>query len=502
VVLAWAVVSLLTSLPYLRAALAPPAGTVFLGYFYSIEDMLNYGSYVQQAEDGAFVFRNKLVPEPHPPALVNLEWWVVGRLSRLLGRQPSLAYRVFGLAMGLLFVWLADRWLVRAGLPAANRLAALLLVCLGGGLGGVLFKMLGPPAWRSLDLTTGLFPVIELMVNAHFVAGTALLMAALLALATARTWKGALLGIAIGNALGLVRPYDMVLLVVVRVLAVALSAPPREWLRRALPLAGLFPAAAYNYWVFYRSDAFRVLSAYEYAVPPLSALALGAGPAALLAATWLLHRPQAEPERTAALHLAAWAVAGPLVFALGGVSYTLQFICGYGFPLLALGALGLARYARAATLLAAAVFSATGLIALSLLLEDNPRWYVPRERKGAAVALRPFCRPGDVALSPPDVGLFVNAYAACSAFVAHPVMRDYARRQDEARAFYVSATPAWRAAFLERECLAFLALPADAGEVPAGWLGEATPYRRLASGSPGGALTLYARRPARGTCRP
>jgi hypothetical protein len=118
------------------------------------------------------------------------------------------------------------------------------------------------------------------------------------------------------------------------------------------------------------------------------------------------------------------------------------------------------------------------------------------------VALRPFCVPGDVVLSPPDVGLFVNAYAACSAFVAHPVMKDYARRQDEARAFYVSATPEWRAAFLERECLAFLALPGDAGEVPADWLGANTPYRRVAGVSPAGSLTLYARRPAPGTCRP
>jgi hypothetical protein len=50
----------------LRAGLAPPRDTVFVGTFYYVDDFYNYLSYVEQAERGAFVFRNKLAPEFRP----------------------------------------------------------------------------------------------------------------------------------------------------------------------------------------------------------------------------------------------------------------------------------------------------------------------------------------------------------------------------------------------------------------------------------------------------
>jgi hypothetical protein len=186
VLLAWLLLTVVTSVPHLVKALAPPPGQTFAGVFLSWQDCYNYLGFVRQAESGDFLFRNRVLGAPHAPVLVNLEWWAAGRLSALLGRSPLLAFRLLGLLASLALLGLADRWLRAAGLPATHRFAALLLIGFGGGLGGLRFELLGPPAWRSLDLVAGLYPFIEMVANPHFVTGTALLAGALLAFASDR----------------------------------------------------------------------------------------------------------------------------------------------------------------------------------------------------------------------------------------------------------------------------------------------------------------------------
>jgi hypothetical protein len=207
-----------------RAWLAPPKGTAFVGTFYYVDDFYNYLGYVEQAERGSLLLRNKLADPALPPSLLNLEWLTVGRLSSLLGGRPLLAYRVFGLLALAALVLGIDRWLARSGLPAERRLAGLLLVATGGGLGGLLLALGVLPGERALDVRTGAFPFVESLANPHFVAGTALLLAALGAYAGGR---GALAA-ALGTVLGLVRPYDAALLAGVEGLAVLRGAPPRE----------------------------------------------------------------------------------------------------------------------------------------------------------------------------------------------------------------------------------------------------------------------------------
>src|SRR5687768_3113098 len=95
--------ALVTAL-YTRASIAPPPGHAFVGFFWFDDDHYNYLSFVQQAESGAALFHNKLLLEDHPRALFNLEWWVVGVVSRLLGGHPLVAYRLFGVAALLALV--------------------------------------------------------------------------------------------------------------------------------------------------------------------------------------------------------------------------------------------------------------------------------------------------------------------------------------------------------------------------------------------------------------
>jgi hypothetical protein len=489
---AWLVLSALANWPYLKAATDVPPGRAFVGFFYYIDDSYNYLSYVQQAEDGAWVFRDKMAPGDQAAAVVNVEWWLVGRLSALLGRRPALAYRLFGLAIALALVVAVDASLAARGITAARRLPGLLLVFTGAGLGGLLLRA-GVPGGRCLDLTTGLFPFVETLANPHFATGTLLLLLALLAFARGRP----VAGIAWGTVLGLVRPYEVGLLVAARGLGVALTERPARWPRALLPLLGLAPVFAYNYWVFLREARRATFASATYASPPLLDFLPALGPAILLAA-WVWRPAPGPPSRVTELHLAAWAATVLFIVAARPVPFYLQFIVGVGLPILALAAAGLASRALAWSWVAAGAFCSTAVVALMLVGRANPRWHVPRERMDAALVLRPSCAPGDLALTPPDVGLYTAGLTACRVYVGHAAASGFAQRDEEARAFYGAAAPAWRTALLDRVGVTRLVLPGEAADPPEAWLGAGTPFRLIGrTGQGPGAIGVFARVPAR-----
>ena len=480
----------LAALPHLRAVVAPPRGQSYVGTFLSREDFYNYLGYVQQAEDGSWLFVNKLDTEAQRPVMLNLEWWLVGRLSALLGRRPLVAFWVLGLLATGALLAAANRWLRLAGLAEPWRARALLLIFLGGGLGGLRYQVLGPPAWRSLDLIAGLFPFIEIVANPHFVTATALLAWALLALQGASP-RAQLAGVALGTALGLSRPYDLVLLVGIRGLAVLLCEPRGLWLKRLSPLAGLLPVVAYLYWLFYRSGAFATFFSGYVSFPAID-LAVALGPAVLLVALVWRPRKWGSEGHAPEAHLAAWAAIGIFLLVVRPVGFYFQALVGIGLPLLALAALGLGRLRPVFTLTVAALMSTTSLVALHIFLGDQPRWYVPRENKLAALALRAVCRPGDVALSQPDIGLLALAYSPCKAYVSERHRPE--DREHEAAQFYGAGTPEWRAAFLERAAMVAIVLPGDPGERPTEWLGPETSVRKVATvGAFPRQLTVYSK---------
>lgn len=488
VVLAFLLVASVQVSLAVRAHLGAPRGTVFVGTFFYVDDFYNYLSYVEQAGRGAFLFRNKLAPPDLPPALLNLEWLGVGWLSALLGGAPLLAYRLAGLASLAGLVVLADRWLLRSGLPPERRLAALLLVFTGGGLGGLLFALGLLPGERALDVRTGAFPFVAALANPHFVLGTALLLAALSAYAAGRPWRGALLG----TVLGLVRPYDAALLAAIEGLALVAREPPRAWPRRLRPVVALAPVLAYDAWVLLARPGFRAFSSPRYAADSASPLdlAIALGPAVLLALS--AFRPGAGSEgETSARHLrlVLWALVAALLVAAHPVSFSLQLLVGAGLPLLLLGAVGLSRR-RAGLEAAVPLMATTAAVVTWLCAWPGPTRQVPAERWRVAEALRPLCRPGDVVLSPPDIGLYVSGLTPCWAFVSHGAAPEHEARAEAVRRFYGDASPEERRHLLDAARAAFVVLPP---RPPEGWLGGA-PYRPRAE-VPGlaGGLAVFAR---------
>jgi hypothetical protein len=480
VVLAFLLVAALTQLPHAAATLRPPPGQAYIGTFYYPDDVYNYMSYAQQAEDGALLFVNKVVEEKHRPALLNLEWLGVGLVSRALGGgQLFLAWRLLALAAAAAFLIAADLALRTAGLPATHRLPALLLVSTGAGFGGLLFSFAGRDLRRCYDLYAGLFPALELVANPHFVTGTALLLAALVCFARARATAGVLLG----SVLAVVRPYDLVLLVGIVTLGSLLAAPWRQALRPLLPLFGLLPAVLYLYWLFYRNPAFAFYAQTEYGFPALGDLAWALGPAALLGASAFFGKAAAADspyERRMRAHFVAWAGAALVVVLLRPVGFSLQFLVGVGFPLLALGALGLSHLRPALTLAAALALSSTLLVAVRFVSSPAPYWFTPRERMLLVDRLRAECRAGDRVFAPQDIGLFAFGTTRCRAFVSHAIAPTHAQRMAELEGFG-AATPEARAALLDAAGITLLVLPDDAGPAPLAWLAEPSPFRRVAT---------------------
>jgi hypothetical protein len=83
------------------------------------------------------------------------------------------------------------------------------------------------------------------------------------------------------------------------------------------------------------------------------------------------------------------------------------------------------------------------------------------------------CRPGDIVVAPEDIGLYAGGLTPCWPYVSHSAAPDHDARATEVRGFY-GATPAERAAFLERVCAAHVVLPAP---LPEGWLAPGTRFR-------------------------
>jgi hypothetical protein len=184
------------------------------------------------------------------------------------------------------------------------------------------------------------------------------------------------------------------------------------------------------------------------------------------------------------------------VVLLRPVHFSLQFLVGVGFPLLALGAFGLAQRTRRLTVLVAVLFATSQVAAFSFVLRPNPLWLVPRGDMDLVRELGPTCRPGDVLFAPASVGILAYGLTSCRAILSHAVDPDYERKSAELRAF-AGLPPAERAALLDRYRISHFLAPQDAGPRPVAWLGEGTPFRRCRVVSSGPTWSLY----IRGGCR-
>jgi hypothetical protein len=232
---------------------------------------------------------------------------------------------------------------------------------------------------------------------------------------------------------------------------------------------------------------------YAETVPSAGEWLVSLGPATLLALGSLL-RPRDTPRpgvRPHVLRLQLWVAIALLIVVLRPVSFSLQFGVGIGLPLLVLAAVGLVRW-RHALEVSVPLMATTAVVYASLCARPHLYTHPPAERPGVANALGAVCRPGEIVLAPPDIGLYVGGVTSCWPFVSHPAAPDYLARVAVVERFYASQSPpAERARWLEHACIKHLVLPTNVG---AEWLGSPSAYRpTLVVTGASGALAVWSR---------
>jgi hypothetical protein len=265
-----------TSLPYWLADHNAPNGYVFSGQVAYAPDQNMYFSFISQARDGAFLFKNKLtaISLNNEPVFLNLEYWLIGTVQRLSGLSENAVYQVWRL-LGI--IWLAFGFARLASVTLRSerrRLAAFALFFFTGGF-GFLFAFLGKMGLLPGDLLQagiidaryGMVPLQQLVTNPHFSLPHGLLLIAYaLFLEGERsnaTRKYVYSGLMFA-LIGLIRPYDLIppfIIFPAYTLAVdGLKFTWRTLWQRALPLIFILPVLVYNLWLFRYHDIFKYWS--------------------------------------------------------------------------------------------------------------------------------------------------------------------------------------------------------------------------------------------------
>jgi hypothetical protein len=477
VLVAFAVLAVVTTAPYLAAWRSPPAGAAFTGVFFYRDDFYQYTSFAEQAQHGAMVFRNKFDPRPHGPFVVNLEWWTAGVLGLVLGGPVAgfHALRIaalFGLVAGVAGL------LRRGGLTGSRHAWALALVLSGGGLGW-LRLWTGTPGWQVPDVAMGLYPFHQSLTNAHFVVGTTLLLWAVVFLLDARAGRrGRWPWVATAWLLGLSRPYDLVTFTLVAGGLCALDrgrpGGRRAGLRAALDLLWLGPVFAYYALLALGHPSFGGWGGQDVDLfPPVYQYAFALLPPAVLAVFFAARAPAGEAAPASVRRaLRVWALGLALLLVTVPSAPVRQTVTGLGTAVLLSAALEIPRRWLPGSTLALAPTSA---FLVWRVFHPWPDSFAPLDYYQATRALASSCTAGDVALAPTDLSLMIAGLTPCSVLLGHRTLSpDYERRLAEGNRFYYDpgAPAAWRRAWLDGLGARFVLLPAGGARL----LGEDAPF--------------------------
>jgi len=132
-------VVLLTSAPYLIDWWSTPSGHQFTWILPPYpEDSFGYRAWMQQAADGAWLFKIKYTALPHAPFLFNPFFLTCGRIGALLHANIGVVCLVIKAAGTTLLLALFYRYTDYLRLKPAAAVAAAILLGVSSGLGGLL----------------------------------------------------------------------------------------------------------------------------------------------------------------------------------------------------------------------------------------------------------------------------------------------------------------------------------------------------------------------------
>jgi hypothetical protein len=433
-----AAVFLIGEIPYAAGRAASPPEHRFCGLVSWPDDLNMYFSFARQAAAGHWLFENRLTHLPHGRVFFNPEFLAVGWLMRWCGLEGNAAFEIWR-AGGVLALVVGFMALCGAvAVPRGQRMLALLLFVLGGGVGW-LAVLLGIEGLR-LDLRMAFQPFAQMLLNPNFSLPHGLLLAFMAAFLLGERsgrigWYLAAGGIVLLEIL--IRPYDLLTLWIA-VPAFVLLAHPQTVsaaLLRLLPLLFTLPAAAYFFFLFRMHPVFRQWAS-QGQMEPVSITDQVAclGLMALIAA-WRLARSRALPLTVAERFLLAWLVAEIGIVHLWRVSTWLPFSPQVGLPvmapvvLLALPAFpaaawsGLALPARAALAALVAINSVSSGVLLrqraSIVTTQISYYHLPTAALEAFAWLRTQAGPEDVILADYIEGNRLGRFVSARVVLGH-----------------------------------------------------------------------------------
>lgn len=127
--------------PYWRAAMETPDGWTFVANLSVSPDYMQYRVWMRQTQLEGPVVRNVFTTEPNEAHLPVLVYWSIGAAAELTGMSPEWVYAYLGALVAVAFtvlLWLTILRFLGGGLAAAWTFAVIMV---GGGLGGYIMLM-------------------------------------------------------------------------------------------------------------------------------------------------------------------------------------------------------------------------------------------------------------------------------------------------------------------------------------------------------------------------
>lgn len=267
-------VLVITQIPFWFGFRWAPQGTVFDGLTGLVHDQNMYFSYIRQAAEGEWLFRNRLTHLEHDPALFNIEWLAVGRLMGWLGGTDSaadIAFAVWRVLGGCVLIggfwWLANVLLRNE----FQRRTALWLCAFGGGFGWI-FQILQyaglikPIEIASHDISGSVHPFSHILFAPHISCShgmTLLFLAAFVRGEQTGRPRWYVMAALLAAFHGLFRPYDLIMISgAIPLFIVTERVITGQWSWRAtalriIPLAVIAPVVAYYALLFEFHPVFK-----------------------------------------------------------------------------------------------------------------------------------------------------------------------------------------------------------------------------------------------------
>ncbi len=390
----------LTCLPYLYALrLAYQTDSVFMGYLHYPDDAYVYHSWMRQAREGKWLFKDLFTTDPHTPFLFNLLFLLLGLIQRWFPLNDLFYAHLVRLFSGAVFLLLCYQLILYLLPNPSHQQLAFLTLLFSSGLGW-LFSRQVPYSPIDLWQTEA---ITFLCIYQSFLFLFSLTLMVLYVFWFLRSeqeerWCWAIGAGFGGLLLADIHPYDILHLwaVLGGYFCWSLRQHPEGWLSRLLKILPLFfiplPAVGYNYWLFLREPLFRARALVPTGSAPLPFVLLGYGLLLPLAGWgyYLLSRSEDQREsRRIAPFLAIWALVG-LLLPYVPLSFQRKLIMGAHIPLALLAGVGLEALLRRWPIRRHLAL----LLVVILLGATNWRWLVQgfknAQENNTEPGLRPF----------------------------------------------------------------------------------------------------------------